>query len=204
MTRSELLTLCKDVAMSALDDAPGALYRLLEPLYFPRIDPERFSLEKPRHPTPPRAPSEPRPAVRPVTRPGVSGECVGCRAQGGNPPYGMWRRLWEALDRADQVLAFEGQARDEAMDRLRRSMGCLRREDRSFVARGADADWKAAAPDQGSYRVLWDVDVVAKSHTDAAQAALEMLRDPNSAVTVFTVENGTDPHQVVDLGKDLA
>jgi len=44
------------------------------------------------------------------------------------------------------------------------------------------------------YRVVWEIDIDAESHEDAARKALEIHRDPDSIATVFTVID-TEAHQ---------
>lgn len=53
--------------------------------------------------------------------------------------------------------------------------------------------------EQQTYRVSWVIDVVASSPKDAAREALTMLRDPQSIVTVFQVEDEHGGCVTVDL-----
>ena len=38
------------------------------------------------------------------------------------------------------------------------------------------------------YRVLWEINIDADNHEDAAQEALRIQRDPESTATIFTVQ----------------
>jgi hypothetical protein len=40
---------------------------------------------------------------------------------------------------------------------------------------------------QGTYRVVWEIDIEAESHREAAEEALAIQRDPQSIATVFSV-----------------
>jgi hypothetical protein len=49
-----------------------------------------------------------------------------------------------------------------------------------------------------TYRVSWEIDIDADSPRQAAELALDIMRDPRSIGTVFKVEDATQVH-VVDL-----
>lgn len=50
-----------------------------------------------------------------------------------------------------------------------------------------------------SYRVVWEIDVTAESAIEAAQAALDIQRDPNSTATVFSVFTEKAGPEQIDL-----
>jgi hypothetical protein len=49
-----------------------------------------------------------------------------------------------------------------------------------------------------TYLVTWEIDIDAENPRAAAERALEIMRDPDSIVTVFKVEDAKQVH-VVDL-----
>lgn len=49
------------------------------------------------------------------------------------------------------------------------------------------------------YRVTWEIDLWARSPKDAAQTALDIMRDPESTATVFNVTNAQGYTVSVDL-----
>jgi len=56
-----------------------------------------------------------------------------------------------------------------------------------------------------SYHVMWEIDIEADSHIEAAQEALQIHRDPESIATVFQVtESDTTDIQEIDLEEEAA
>jgi len=53
-----------------------------------------------------------------------------------------------------------------------------------------------------SYKVIWEIEIHATSHLDAARKALAIQRDPNSIATVFDVTNAKDVRKVIDLQEE--
>lgn len=54
----------------------------------------------------------------------------------------------------------------------------------------------------GSYRVVWEIDVDAESHVEAAKIALGIQRDPESVATFYEVTDCTGDTQCIDLNTD--
>lgn len=55
-----------------------------------------------------------------------------------------------------------------------------------------------------TYKVIWEIDVEARSYVEAAKEALKIQRDPDSTATFFEViEHGSGDSETVDvdLGK---
>jgi hypothetical protein len=50
-----------------------------------------------------------------------------------------------------------------------------------------------------SYRVQWEIDVDADTPEDAARQAFEMMRDPESIATVFSVRDAQGKSVCIDM-----
>ena len=54
--------------------------------------------------------------------------------------------------------------------------------------------------EQADYFVSWEIEVMARTHREAAEEALKIQRDPDNMAKVFFVENTeTNEHQEIDL-----
>lgn len=52
------------------------------------------------------------------------------------------------------------------------------------------------------YRVIWEIDIEAKSPREAAEQALKIQRRHGSCAVVFDVYSEDDKHMVIDLDTD--
>lgn len=52
------------------------------------------------------------------------------------------------------------------------------------------------------YRVIWEIDVYAESHEDAAKQALNIQRDVDSTATVFSVVSTNGHVRSIDVGNE--